>query len=136
MFRSCYPSQAVNLIPVNITSSEMFMERLKRCFNNKLTAKHILFTAEVKPLYSDIPLKHCLEVTINFVEKNLDEINTYDLSGKDFEMILEALLETGYFRFNELFFMQVKGLAMGSRPAPPLAILYVYLTVEKPLLEN
>ena len=25
---------------------------------------------------------------------------------------------------------------MGSRPAPPLAILYVYLTVEKSLLEN
>ena len=84
----------------------MFIERLKRCFNNKLTAKHILFTADVKSLYTSIPLKHCLEVTVNFVEKNLDEINIYDLSGKDFEMILGALLETGYSRFNDLFFNQ------------------------------
>ena len=92
----------VNLIPVNITSTEMFIERLKRCFNNKLTAKHILFTAEVKSLYTIIPL----EVTVNFVEKNLDEINMYDLSLKDFEIILGVLLETGYFRFNDLFFKQ------------------------------
>ena len=68
--------------------SEMFMERLKRCFNNNLTAKHILFTADVKSLYTSIPLNRCLEVTVNFVENNLDEINIYDLSGKDFEMIL------------------------------------------------
>ena len=101
-----------------------------------LTAKLILCTADVKSLYTSIPLKHCLEVTINFVEKNLDEINMFDLSLKDFEMILGVLLETGYFRFNDLFFKQVSGLAMGSRPAPPLAILYVYLTVAKPLLEN
>ena len=59
--------------------SEMFMERLERCFNNNLTAKHILFTADVKSLSTSIPLKHCLEV---------NEINIYDLSGKDFEMIL------------------------------------------------
>ncbi len=29
-----------------------------------------------------------------------------------------------------MYFYQKKGLAMGSRPAPPLAILYVYFTVE------
>ena len=60
----------------------------------------------------------------------------YNLTIKEFEMILSAVQEAGYFRFTELFFKQVKGLGMGSRPAPPLAILYVYLTVEKYLLEN
>ena len=129
-------SQAINLIPVNITSTEMFMQRMKKCFNNKLTSKHILFTADVKSLYTSIPLKHCLEVTVSFVEKNISQIDMFNLTIKEFEMILSTLLEAGYFRFNELFFKQVKGLAMGSRPAPPLAILYVYLTVEKPLLEN
>ena len=47
---------------------------------------------------------------------------------------IAAFLQFGYFRFNDLFFEQIKGLAMVSRATQTLAILYVYnLTVEKPL---
>lgn len=129
-------TQAVGLIPVNITSTEKFMERMQKTFNNKLTERHILFTADVKSLYTSIPLKHCLEVTVKYIKDQQENIDMHNLTIKEFELILAALLQIGYFRFNDMFFKQIKGLAMGSRPAPPLAILYVYLTVEKPLLEN
>lgn len=128
--------QAVSLIPPNITSTDMFMKRLESKFKNKLTDKHLLFSADVKSLYTSIPLKHCLEVTVDFVNNNRDSIDMFGLTLGEFEMILSALLNVGYFRFDNMFFQQKKGLAMGSRPAPPLAILYVYLTVELPLLEN
>ena len=127
-------NQAVSLIPTNITSTEMFMKRLQKKFSGKLTEKHILFSADITALYTNIPLKHCLDVTTAFIRNNAEEIDMMGLTMNEFETILEAIMNLGYFRFHELFFQQIKGLAMGSRPAPPLAILYVYLTVELPLL--
>ena len=128
--------QAVTLIPTNIISTDMFMKRIENKFKHKLTDRHILFSADIKSLYTSIPLKHCLKVTVDFVHNHKDSINMFDLSLGEFELILSAMLSVGYFRFDNMFFQQKKGLAMGSRPAPPLAILYVYLTVELPLLEN
>ena len=73
---------------------------------------------------------------MEFLEDNSHQINMFGVSLEEFKASLSALLDGGFFRFDDRFYYQKKGLAMGARPAPPLAILYVYLTVELPLLEN
>ena len=58
------------------------------------------------------------------------------LSFEEFVLILSTVTYAGYFRFNNSYYKQIDGLDMGVKAAPPFAIIYVYLTVEKPLLEN
>ena len=48
----------------------------------------------------------------------------------------KSVIESGFFRFNDRFYHQKEGLAMGVKPAPPFAIIYVYCTVELPLLKD
>ena len=59
-----------------------------------------------------------------------------EISFDDFCIIMKTVLDAGYFRFNDAYYKQIDGLGMGVKPAPPFAIIYVYCTVEKPLLEN
>ena len=58
------------------------------------------------------------------------------LDMSDLKILLKSVLEYGYFRFNDKFYRHKDGLAMGVKPAPPFAIIYVYCTVELPLLQN
>ena len=52
----------------------------------------------------------------------------------DFRTLLETVVESGYFRFDNDIYRQRDGLAMGVKPAPPMAIIYVFCTVEMPIL--
>ena len=128
--------QAIDRIPTNISSTTQFKKRLEEKYVGTMGEEHTMFTADIKALYTNIPLDHCLRVTMEFLERNCHTINMMGLSLEEFRAALSTILNEGYFRFDDKYYRQNKGLAMGVRPAPPLAILYVYLTVELPLLEN
>ena len=71
-----------------------------------------------------------------FIKRHRDKINMLGMEHSDFVSILKTVTQSGYFRFDEKYYRQTEGLGMGVKPAPPFAIIYVYLTVEKPLLED
>ncbi|EYC04165.1 hypothetical protein Y032_0089g2259 [Ancylostoma ceylanicum] len=53
------------------------------------------------------------------------EVSLCGFSTSDVETLLEAALDCNVFRFNNNFYAQKRGLAMGMRIAPLLAIIYL-----------
>ena len=124
--------QLMSFLPGNLLNSQHLREEVR---NVQVDPSTILFTADVTSLYTNVPLEHGVEVITKFVGEKSDEINMLGIDLDDFGVLLKLVTESGYFRFDEHFYRQIDGLGMGVRAAPPFAIIYVYLTVEKPLLE-
>jgi hypothetical protein len=125
--------QVLDYVPVHLKDSAQVQERLKNC---KVKKGHILITADVKSLYTNVPLEHGVKVVSEFVKHNCEHIDMLGMEHTDFVEMLKTVTQSGYFRFNDQYYRQKEGLGMGVKPAPSFAIIYVYLTVEKPLLEN
>ncbi|EYC00880.1 hypothetical protein Y032_0112g315 [Ancylostoma ceylanicum] len=62
-------------------------------------------------------------------------MNMCGFFAEDFKTLLKATFACDIFRFNNDFYAQKQGLAMGIRIAPLLAIVYLD-HIEKPLLRN
>ena len=127
--------QAMKFVPVNIQNTQTIKKKLEQ-LNGNIKASHILFTADVKSLYTNVPLDHGLKVVCQFVKDHINDIDMMGLEFSEFRDILSIVVKSGYFRFDEEFYRQIDGLAMGVKPAPPFAIIYVYCTVELPLLDD
>ena len=73
---------------------------------------------------------------MQFVTNNWNKLDTNGMELSDFDLLLKSVIQAGYFRFDSTFYKQLNGLGMGVKPAPPFAIIYVYCTVELPLLQD
>jgi len=128
--------QALQFVPTHLKDSNQLKERLKTKYQNKINNNYVVATADVKSLYTNVPLKHGVKVVSQFIKKHIKNINMLGLSFEDFVLILTTVTNAGFFRFDDSYYQQIDGLGMGVKAAPPFAIIYVYLTVEKPLLEH
>ena len=129
-------TQVVEQIPTNVKSSFNLKRDLLNTWTGAITENHYLVTADVKSLYTSIPLEHGQETVVKFLDHNSHAVDMMGLNIQEFSEILEAVLQGGYFRFNDTFWHQKKGVGMGVKPAPPFAIIYVYCVIELPLLSR
>ena len=97
----------------------------------------ILCTIDVAGLHANIPLKEGLEA----IRKTLGKRENQTISTESFILLVECVLENNNFEHNMRYFAQLKVTVMGTKFAPPGAILFMgYLEdkmlnffVEKPL---
>ncbi|XP_071171038.1 uncharacterized protein [Mytilus edulis] len=94
----------------------------------------ILVSFDVISLYTNIPHELGLKAVQYWLEKYLDEIperfsNDFIIKG------LKLILENNYFQFNDTYYLQIKGTAMGTKVAPTYATL-VMGYIEKQLYEK
>ena len=88
--------------------------------NEILSHDSILVTIDIQALYTNIPLDEALECTKEAL------LN----SGKDEKVtdfivqLLHILLKFNIFEFNKELFLQLIGVAMGSRPSPSIANIF------------
>jgi len=88
----------------------------------------LLVTADVSSLYPSIPIEHSIDVIIDFIDNHNDP--TYP-PVCFLRNVLLFVLKYNCFNFADLFFLQVRGVAMGTRMAPNYANLYMaYLEKE------
>ena len=96
-----------------------------------------LFSCDFESLYTNIDLAHALIIITEFISRNL---NTNDLTSIGFYEILKLIFENNVFSFNNKFYKQVKGIAMGAKCAPAIANIYLsileskFLFIHRPLL--
>ncbi len=101
--------------------------------------KCVLYSCDFEALYTNIDLKLALtlimELVIEF--KALDEKH---ISSEGFKKLLELIFNHNVFTFENKFFKQVKGIAMGAICGPAIANVVVYklerkwLHVHRPIL--
>ena len=74
-------------------------------------------------LFTNIPL----DETINIYVDNLcnDSKNPPNISKHDFYNLLNIATKESFFRFNNKYYKQVDGVAMGSQLGPALASIFM-----------
>ena len=103
-----------------------------------LPDEFILCTIDVVGLYPNIPHKEGLESTRKVLNKREDQT----ISTDSLILLAECVLKNNVFEHNMTYFKQLNGTAIGTKFAPPYAILFMgYLEdkilnslVEKPLV--
>ena len=64
------------------------------------------------------------EIECDYLKEKLDQTHVIK---KGFFFILKLIFENNYFLFLNLFFKQLKGIAMGCKCGPNLANLFLYI---------
>ena len=110
---------------------------IKDSIDLKFNKYSSLYSCDFEALYSNINHEDCLNVITEFISKHFDfeEIR----SAKALRSLFELVLDNNYFKYDDLFYKQIKGIAMGSKCGPSIANIYLYvyekrwLKIEKPL---
>ncbi|EYC11329.1 hypothetical protein Y032_0051g2148 [Ancylostoma ceylanicum] len=86
-------------------------------------------------LYTNIDNNAAVKALLELLNNHSKEVSMWGFSNNDIEILLEATLACNVFRFNNTFYAQKRGLAMGIRIAPLLAIVFLD-HIEKASLTN
>lgn len=96
-----------------------------------------LYSCDFESLYTNIRLDHALLIISEFISINL---KSKFISSYGFYKLLEVAFYNNVFQFDDQFYLQINGIAMGSKCGPSIANIYVYclekkfLTIHKPLI--
>ena len=90
-----------------------------------LPANAILVTADIKSLYTNIPINEGINTVCDYIHSHRDSLPSYAPPTSVFRIILEHILRHNAFRFLDSFFLQTSGTAMGCRMAPPYADIFL-----------
>ena len=85
----------------------------------------IAFSVDVANLYGNIPTNEAISFTLDLLKRHIDKIDLFGLTLDEIKKLLEHCLKNNYLRFGKEFYKQATGIAMGSRIAPPLAIVFM-----------
>ena len=129
-------TQLLDFVPAHLKNTEDYQRRLKLHYpDSKLPADAIIFSVDVINLYGNIPPEEATDTLIELLEQHEADINTFGLSLTDIKRLLKHCLSNNNVRFGDDFYKQVSGIAMGSRIAPPLAIIFMG-ALEKKILDS
>ena len=118
-------TQLLVFVPAHLTNTQDYLQRLKTQFPCGLPAGSIVFSVDVSNLYGSIPISEAIQATLSLIKKHWDKIDTFGTTLHDIEVPLKYCLENNFVRFGQKYFKQTVGVAMGSRIAPPLAIVFM-----------
>jgi len=108
-----------------IQDSQNFIQKTK---DINIDNNDILAVADFTSLYSNIDLKDCLE---KITEYFTDKLESEHLNIEALHEIIKIVLDNNYFKYKSNFYIQKKGIAMGSKCGPSIANLYVHIYENK-----
>ena len=125
-----YLKPIVKEIPSFIKDTNHFLQTVFT-LRDQIIPGSILVTMDVKSLYTNIPqdlgTQYCLEAMQTFYQGALP------LSVRDLEQMFTFILKHNYFEFDNKYYLQIHGTAMGSPFAPNFANIFMY-TCENQIL--
>ncbi|XP_075980176.1 uncharacterized protein LOC142979382 isoform X1 [Anticarsia gemmatalis] len=108
--------------PSFVKDSRHFVQIIK---DLRLESGDVMVSFDVESLFTNVPIKECLDVVKTKLEDNEMPFNYIDL--------LKNCLDGNYFLFQGQHYLQIDGVAMGSPVAPALANLWMEHFEEKAL---
>ena len=105
------------------------MEQVKQL---TLAPGECLSSYDVSALFTSVPVDPDLGVIMDLLEKDPSLKDRTVLPVKDIILLLEFCIKNMYFSFQDQFYEQVKGAAMGSPVSPKLT--YTWSTLSKKVL--
>ena len=108
--------------PHHINSTQDFVEQVKHI---TLVPGECLSSYDVSALFTSVPVDPALNIIRNLLDKNHTLKERTVLAVNDILLLLEFCLKNMYFSFQDQFYEQVEGAAMGSPVSPIVANLYM-----------
>ena len=109
-------------IPKNIFEH---LERLKLIPQNKLHTMKFC-SADISALYTNLSIEGCIDDTIQMASEFIDSLDLLGLKLVDVHKMLELVLGSSFFTFDNKLYQQLIGLFMGCKPSPICAVVRVY----------
>ena len=116
--------------PHHINSTKDFVEQVKHI---TLALGECLSSYDVTALFTSVPVDPALNIIKDLLEKDHTLKERRVLAVSDIILLLEFCLKNTYFSFQDQFYEQVEGAAMGSPVSPIVVNLYMeYLEQKAP----
>jgi hypothetical protein len=97
--------------------------------NNKIG----FISLDVISMYPTINLTKSIPIVIEFINEHMDEIDSFGLNDEQIKNGLSLLCFNYEIEYNKTIYKQIKGIPMGTRFAPPFAIIYLNYIEQKAL---
>ena len=120
----------VGKFPHHITSTQDFVEQAKQI---KLEPGECLSSYDVSASFTSVPIDPTLNIIKNLLDKDTTLKERTVMEVSDIILLLEICLKNTYFSFQDQFYEQVEGAAMGSPVSPIVANLYMVYLEQKAL---
>ncbi|KAK6743041.1 hypothetical protein RB195_010356 [Necator americanus] len=90
---------------------------------------------DVTSLYTNVQNKQALQALSEMLDRHGRSIETYGLSKQRIMILINECLQCNIFKWSGKYFSQIRGLAMGQRLAPVLAVCFMS-RIEQPVIER
>ena len=88
-----------------------------------LTNNHYLVSFDITSLYTNVPKIETIEILTNLIYDN--NLNIRGMTRNEFKLMLEYAINNTFFFFNNDYYEQIDGLAMGSPLSATLAKIFL-----------
>ena len=114
----------LQFVKAHLRNTEHLLRNLRNMKNGELKNK-FLFSLDVVSLYPSVKNDAAIDTLRLYLEREKKNIQLYQFSTSDIILLTKAIFEKNCFSWKRSFYQQLRGLAMGNRLAPILAILYM-----------
>ncbi|EYC17445.1 hypothetical protein Y032_0030g2054 [Ancylostoma ceylanicum] len=122
--------QLLPKIPAHLTNTKQFLERLRA---SGLDSNSVMESFDVASLYTNVENSRALQAVSEMLQVHTASIEMYGLSIRRTITLIKDCLNCNIFKWSGKYFSQIRGLAMGQRLAPVLAICFMS-KIEQPVL--
>ena len=119
-------SQLPPYVPAHLKNTTQYLDTVKSRFPDRFNSGTILFSIDAVNLYSNIPTAEAIDACMMLLNEHSAKVDTFGLLPSDIKQLLEHCLNNNFVRFGDKTYRQSSGIAMGSRVAPPLAIMFMH----------
>ena len=84
-----------------------------------------LVSIDVSSLYTNIPHTEGIQTVMDYIKKHREILPPHTPKDHIIRNFLHLILENNYFEFLDKCYLQVKGVAMGTKMAPPYANIFL-----------
>ena len=118
-------SPLLQFVPSHLQNTLSHLERLSQLTPQDLSGKYFC-SGDVSSLYTNINIQACIEDLMSLAAEHQESLSLFGLQLVDVHEMLELVLTSSFFVFDQRLYQQILGLFMGCKPSPIAAIVRVY----------